>query len=255
MTNVHQINICMRVMIGCCGYPVSKSKYYSEFKVIEIQSTFYNIPRDSTIIRWREEAPSGFEYIVKAFQGITHPITSPTWRRYRGELPGNSSNYGLLKNTDEVYWAWEKTLNICRLLNSNKVLIQLPPRCEATHEALTTLEKFVDEKLEIILEPRHASWFKNDIIGFLRDREIILCVDPFKNKPIRTGDLHYWRLHGRNGYKYGYKYTDDDLRELIGFLENISDVHAVYILFNNKYMYEDALRLRAILRETGFETI
>ena len=245
----------MIIKIGCCGYPVSKSRYYNEFKLVEIQTTFYNIPREQTLIRWREEAPDDFEYIVKTFQGVTHPVSSPTWRRYKGELPGIHGNYGLLKNTEEVYWAWEKTLKVCKLLRADKVLIQLPPKCEVSDEALDTLTRFRESGLKIILEPRHNSWFSDEIIGFLNRIDIVLCVDPFKNNPVRTSDIHYWRLHGRNGYRYGYKYTDNDLRELMSFLNEVRDVDSTYVLFNNKFMYEDALRFRELLLENGFETI
>ena len=71
----------MIVKVGCCGFPISKNKYYDEFGIVELQTTFYNIPREKTLLKWREEAPEDFEFIVKAFQGITHPMSSPTWRR------------------------------------------------------------------------------------------------------------------------------------------------------------------------------
>ena len=245
----------MLVKIGCCGYPVSRPKYFETFRVVEIQSTFYSLPKISTVRRWREEAPVGFEYIVKGFQGVTHPSTSPTWRRFRGELPGNRENYGLLKNTEEVRWSWSKTIEICRELGSDKVLIQLPPKCEVTNEALDVLKEFAIKGVIILFEPRHPSWFQEDVLNFIRQNSIILCVDPFKNSPVKTGNIHYWRLHGRDGYRYGYKYTDEDLDELVNLINMHGDVDTVYVMFNNKFMFEDALRLRELLRENGFEAI
>jgi len=46
--------------IGCCGFPVARPKYFGEFSVVEIQQTFYNLPRMTTAEKWREEAPKGF---------------------------------------------------------------------------------------------------------------------------------------------------------------------------------------------------
>ena len=230
-------------------------KYFREFKLVEVQTTFYNIPRESTLAKWREEAPNDFEFIVKAFQGITHPITSPTWRRYRGELPGSRDGYGLLKHTDEVFWSWEQTLKICNLLKANKVLIQLPPKCTLTNEATETIREFNKADLLLIIEPRHSSWFNEEIITLFRKEDIVLCVDPFKNKPITTSKIHYWRLHGRNGYKYGYKYTEKDYEELIALINSIRDTKEVYVMFNNKYMYIDATTFRNFIRDEGLEAL
>ncbi len=244
----------MIVKVGCCGFPISKNKYYDEFGIVELQTTFYNIPREKTLLKWREEAPEDFEFIVKAFQGITHPMSSPTWRRYRGELPGEKGNYGLLKHTEEVFWSWEKTLDIARLLKTNKILIQLPPKCELNNESLSTLKEFLEHNILLILEPRHKSWFVNNVIKFFIDNGIVLCVDPFKNEPKLTGKLHYWRLHGRNGYKYGYKYSEEDLHELVYIVKKNSDAEELYILFNNKFMYENARTFRELIKGAGYQT-
>jgi len=244
----------MIVKVGCCGFPTSKSKYYNEFKVVELQTTFYNIPREKTLLKWREGAPDDFEFIVKAFQGITHPISSPTWRRYRGELPGEKNNYGLLRHTEEVFWSWKKTLEMAKLLNADKILIQLPPRCEFSDEASETLREFKEQDLILIVEPRHKSWFIEEVIKFFTDNEIILCVDPFKNEPRLTGRLYYWRLHGRDGYKYGYKYNEKDLSELIDIVKKNSNADELYILFNNKFMYEDAKTFRKLIEKAGYQT-
>ena len=60
------------ITVGCCGYPVARKKYYSRFPAVEIQTTFYNPPDSKAAERWRTEAPKGFEFVVKAWQLITH---------------------------------------------------------------------------------------------------------------------------------------------------------------------------------------
>ena len=44
------------VKVGCCGFPVARQKYFNEFKLVEVQQTFYKLPQESTLRRWREEA-------------------------------------------------------------------------------------------------------------------------------------------------------------------------------------------------------
>lgn len=57
----------MKNFVGCCGFPISKSKYYKHFNIVELQHTFYQ-PQSKieTIRKWREDAPKEFEFILKA---------------------------------------------------------------------------------------------------------------------------------------------------------------------------------------------
>ncbi|NIN51751.1 MAG: DUF72 domain-containing protein, partial [Nitrososphaeria archaeon] len=69
------------VKVGCCGFPGSRKGYFNDFNLVEIQQTFYKMPRLETAQRWRQEAPNEFEFTLKAWQLITHPPTSPTYRK------------------------------------------------------------------------------------------------------------------------------------------------------------------------------
>jgi len=89
-----------RVRVGCCGFPVSRKRYYESFRVVEVQQTFYKLPSRETLERWRREAPPDFEFTVKAWQVVTHPPSSPTWRKagLKPE-PGKEDRYGFLRPT------------------------------------------------------------------------------------------------------------------------------------------------------------
>ncbi|HET7874102.1 MAG TPA: DUF72 domain-containing protein, partial [Methylomirabilota bacterium] len=63
--------------IGCCGWPVARARYFRAFELVEIQDSFYNLPRLPTVQRWRKTAPAGFEFVLKAPQLVTHEPTSP----------------------------------------------------------------------------------------------------------------------------------------------------------------------------------
>ncbi|HID94254.1 MAG TPA: DUF72 domain-containing protein, partial [bacterium (Candidatus Stahlbacteria)] len=66
-------------------------------------------------------------------------------------------------------------------------------------------------------------------------------VDPFKRKETH-GELKYYRLHGKGGYRY--KYSDEELKELLEFARADKPT---YVMFNNVYMFDDALRFKALL--------
>ena len=105
------------IKIGCCGFAKGKKEYFKHFKLVEIQQTFYRILPENTLKRWRQEAPDDFEFSVKAFQGITHPVTSPTWRRSGLKLKGDE-RYGNLQPSKEVMESWEITRRVCDILKA-----------------------------------------------------------------------------------------------------------------------------------------
>ena len=119
----------MQVKIGCCGFPVSKEKYYKNFDVVEIQKTFYQPPEEKMVLKWREEAPDDFEFTLKAWQLITHEASSPTYRRLKLKIPeSKKKNYGFFKPSDEVWEAWEKTEKMAQILKPKIIVFQCPPR-------------------------------------------------------------------------------------------------------------------------------
>src|SRR3954462_15545066 len=80
------------------------------FPVVEVQQTFYQPPRVSTLQRWRAAAPDQFEFTLKAWQLITHWPYSPTYRR----VTSNLSDYELqecggFQGTDIDQEAWVTT--------------------------------------------------------------------------------------------------------------------------------------------------
>jgi len=234
--------IDMKIKVGCCGFPVSREKYYKNFDVVEIQQTFYQPPQEKTTQKWREAAPADFEFTLKAWQLITHLPSSPTYRRLKIAIPETKKkNYGFFKSTDEVFQAWEETEKRTQILKAKIVVFQCPASFQPTLENKKSLEKFFRniERKEYLLvwEPR-GKWERNEISALCRKLDLLLCVDPFKNKPF-PGGMGYFRLHGRTGYRY--KYTDSDLKELVDLSKGFD---TVYFMFNNVYMFEDALHFK-----------
>ena len=240
------------IKVGCCGFPSGMKKYFRKFKLTEVQRTFYKLPKVETMERWRSFAGEDFEFVVKAWQAVTHPPKSPTWRRAGIKVsPEKGDKYGFLRPTKEVFEAWERTKEICRILRAGICLIQCPASFKADRKNIHNMKKFFSkidrEGLTIAWEPRGKSWTEEKIRSLCGELDLTHCVDPFAREPLHfSKETAYLRLHGRppGERMYYYKYNDEDLRWL---LERFRDLEAegleVYCLFNNVYMGEDAERL------------
>jgi uncharacterized protein YecE (DUF72 family) len=231
------------ILVGCCGFALARAKYFRTFKVVEIQQSFYEMPKTDTARRWRGEAPKDFTFTVKAWQLITHEPTSPTYRRLRTRLDSSSlGNCGSFKPTEEVFWAWERTLEFASALEARVVVFQCPSSFRPTPTNLENMRNFFTtiprEGLLFAWEPR-GQW-PDELVGSLcRGLDLIHCVDPFKELPAH-GNINYFRLHGVTGYAYSF--TDEDLERLLAWCQGKES----YVLFNNISMGEDALRFMAI---------
>lgn len=233
----------MIAKVGCCGFPGGMERYFKEFKLVEVQQTFYKPPQTETARRWREKAPSDFEFSLKAWQLITHPPSSPTYRRAGLKIePQKGKNLGFFKPTDEVFEAWKRTEEIAKTLNARVILFQCPPSFIQSEENITNIKAFfsrIKRDFLFVWEPR-GGWEEEAIRYLCQEMDLIHCVDPFLQSPL-YGEVRYFRLHGGPGYRH--RYTDAELRELkskLGEGEN-------YVLFNNIAMYEDAKRFRLLL--------
>ena len=230
------------VKIGCCGFASAKGTYYKTFEVVEIQKIFYQFPRLQTVLRWREEAPKGFEFTLKAPQLITHLPSSPTYRKLGYSIPEKEKpNYGFFKPTDAVLDAWEKTQKIAQLLEAKIVIFQMPPSFLPTLENKRNMKKFFRkikrQGLLLVWEPR-GNWDGKEIRTLCSQLGLVHCVDPFKAEAL-SGNFLYFRLHGIGDYRYRYSYRD--LKKLKVKCEEKKEV---YCMFNNVYMFEDATRFK-----------
>lgn len=220
------------------------------FRVVELQSTFYRLPQTETAERWRNEAPPEFEFCLKAWQVITHPATSPTWRRIeKKNLPPNITNYGHLRPTRENFHAWEKTLDTCRILHANVCLIQCPPSLKFSRRNSKNVRRFLGQidrgRTKLAWEPR-GNWKEHpdEIKKLCGELDLIHAVDILRSQPAVEKKTCYFRLHGLGPKElnYKYNYSTEDLRRL---QETVIDTlskgaEEAFILFNNVSMLENS---------------
>lgn len=237
--------------IGCCGWAGSQPHYFSQFPVVEIQSTFYDPPASKVAVRWRTTAPPEFEFCIKAWQLITHAASSPTYRRLRHPIDAERSGfYGSFQDTDEVWQAWMKTREIAHAVQASVVLFQCPASFQASRPNIQNLSRFFQtigpQPFRLAWEPR-GPWQAEVIRDLCAQYRLIHCVDPLVSTP-DPRNAAYWRLHGKGSYSY--RYTDDDLLQLRKLLLLVPSEPRAYILFNNVTMKEDAIRFTQLLNNT-----
>ncbi|MHC4464356.1 MAG: DUF72 domain-containing protein, partial [Planctomycetota bacterium] len=218
-------------------YPpdLPKSKwfeYYAQhFDTVEINNTFYHLPKEQTLRRWRELAPEGFLYAVKANRFITHikklnDASEPLERFFE--------RVGLLKGT------------------LGPVLYQLPP---SLHKDLGRLEAFIRllaDEPPAVFEFRHQSWYEDDTFELLDKSGVGFCIHdmPGNESPrIVTGDSVYLRFHGTTG-RYAGSYPKSQLRDSADWLKDQAEkVRAIYAYFNNDiggHAIKNAKQLRGL---------
>lgn len=201
--------------------------YYAEhFDTVEINNTFYNLPKASTFEQWQDSAPSGFEYSLK-------------FSRY-------GSHMKRLKDPAQTIPAF---LDVAEKLGSSlgPILVQLPPRW---HRDPGRLEAFLAEapdRHRWVIEVRDPDWLHDDIYEVLRSHRTALCIhDMIEDHPrVLTTDWTYLRFHGEH---YTGSYTSQFLTaEADRIVNELQDGCDVYAYFNNDeegHAVHNALDLR-----------
>lgn len=231
------------IKIGCCGFSIAKDRYFKNFCLVEIQQSFYQLPDEKTALKWRREAPLDFEYTLKAWQLITHPSESPTYKKLKIKIE-REDNYGFFRSTEEVFSAWQDTAKIAHILGAKIIIFQCPASFKPEKKNIENLRKFfknIKRDDFIFCWEVRGNWNLDLIKSLCKELDLVHCSDPFKQRPV-WGRINYFRLHGRPDYNLRYKYTSKDLNEILRFCDKEEN----YVLFNNIFSYQDALRFKRL---------
>ncbi len=235
-----------RVHIGCCGWSYMKKRDFAEllsrpsrsilqayaqlFETVEINSTFYRIPRVATASKWREESTEirpDFHFTLKAFKGITHLHRFGT---------GSQPLFALVAD-------------VCTALSARIVLFQTPESFLPSPENVRKLKLFFGSikpgGLSLVWEPR-GKWEQEAIAGLCQELHLVHGVDPLRNAPLAYGKegIAYFRIHGFGvPSMYRYDFSEKELEQLHSRIVALPDtVRDVYVFFNNVFCYENARR-------------
>lgn len=226
------------IKVGCCGFPTAMKRYFQLFNVVELQKTFYRPPKIDVAKRWRRDAPNDFEFTLKAWQVITHPPNSPTYRKAKLEFKEG----GFFKPVKEVFEAWEVTREVAEVLNSRIVVFQTPRSFKDCNENIKNMKEFfstLERKFIFCFEPR--GWNAEKIREVCGELDLIHVVDPTVENQL-YGEISYFRLHGKD---YRHAYSEEELSKIRRSCKETS-----YVMFNNLSMLSDALRFKDLLKLT-----
>jgi uncharacterized protein YecE (DUF72 family) len=157
---------------GMLGY------YATKFPTLEINNTFYRLPKEKVLLEWAAQVPEQFSFALKASQRITH------YTRLKTE--SESLVAFLLKNTAVLGG---------RL---GPILFQLPPNLKKDLERLRAFLNYLPSDRRYTFEFRHESWWDEDVFAVLRDRDIAMCISEqaeLKCPVVCTASWGYLRLH------------------------------------------------------------
>ena len=208
--------------------------YASVFDTVEVNNTFYRLPEATTFEMWKERAPAGFLYAVKASRYLTHMKK--------------------LKDPEEpIARFFERASHLGRKLGP--VLYQLPPRWKRDLPRLEEFLSFLPKRRLHAVEFRDPSWYGDETYALLKKAGVALCLHDMRGSesPLAfVGPFAYVRFHG-SGPKYGGRYPDSEIERWAGRLGGqIRRGRDVYVYFNNDrggHAPRDAVRLRdAIVR-------
>jgi uncharacterized protein YecE (DUF72 family) len=257
--------------------------YASQFPIVEVDATYYALPRQEQAGLWVERTPPDFLFNVKAYSLLTqHPTmakTIPTDLR-ESILPEHRDKQRLYPNhlaAEAVEEVWRRFAEALLPLDSagklGAVLLQFPEwfvPSRANREYLLGAKQRL-AGYRACVEFRNRSWLATDrdrdrTLGLLREHELALvCVDMpqgFRSSlppvaEVTDPALSVIRFHGRDpkawekktvSERFRYRYGEDELREWVPRIEHLAEsAGQVHALLNNCYSDHAVVNARQLM--------
>ncbi len=215
----------MKVFAGTSGYSYKEWKgnfyperlpstkmlqFYAErLPTVEINNTFYRLPKVNVLESWREQVPDEFRFVLKASRRITHDKR--------------------LKEADELTEYLLRTVQTLGI-QLGVILFQLPPYLRKDVSRLDRFLSLLPDSPLAAFEFRHESWFDEEVFGLLRARNFALCVadtdDQTHATLVHTADWGYVRLRRTD-------YCDQALADWAKRLQ-MTGWNQVYVFFKHE---------------------
>lgn len=233
----------VKISLGCAGwdykdwvgpfYPKPLERYdhlefYTKFfEIIEINSTFYNLPNRKTVINWNNQVSADFKFTVK------------TWRRITHSLNDSDLDYLISQFFSHLSPLREKII---------AYLLQFPPWFKFTEKHLRQLQLLFNElppEHKYVIELRDNSWFKEEIISkIINGTNFVLgttYMPGIKAYYLSNQNYYYIRLIGDrelsvfDRIQRNQKESIDDLVRNLYMLEKLPKVKEIFIIVNNHF--------------------
>ena len=220
----------MRNYIGCSGFNYDdwQGKFYPEdipkkrwlefyaeqFDTVEINASFYHLPKEKTLDNWYERVPGNFRFTMKGSRFITHQ-----------------------KKLNDVDEPVKTFYNLVSRLKGKLgcILWQLPGNQYKDIEKLKSFCQTLSKDFKNVIEFRHNSWFDDEVYKVMKEHEVTFCIlsapNSLKEDPVKTTDLVYVRFHGKQHW-YKYLYSEEEMKEWADRLRT-TNAKQIYGYFNN----------------------
>ncbi len=231
-------------------YPAETKKedllnfFQTQFNTVEINSSFYHVPRATTVENWKTKVDDNFIFVFKASRTVTH------LKKF---------------NVDETLISI--VLNPLKTFESKPakhlILFQTPGNVKANIKKLQNLLVLLPKTFLYAFEFRHETWFSDEVYSLLKEYNAatVLSDSPVKNRNERmwpyydvdTANFSYIRFHGSEKLYYS-SYTEEELRHYAEVIKRkMKKGMNVYAYFNNDaggYATQNALRLKELLNNS-----
>lgn len=201
------------------------------FKTVEVNMTFYRLPKPEVLRSWVARTPADFTLTLKASRTITH------LKKLRN-VGGDIRDFYRLADA------------LGRKLGC--VLFQLPPATTFDADLLREFLAALSPAYRNVIEFRDESWYTAEVCGLLRARGVTFCAVSSNQVPSAvnaTSPVAYFRFHGLTG-GYRYDYSDEELRAWAGKIKAVR-AEDCFIYFNNDFQahaVRNAMQLGEYLR-------
>jgi uncharacterized protein YecE (DUF72 family) len=209
------------------------------FDTVEVNTSFYRIPKQETIAAWQDATPEHFKFAMKLWRGITH--------------------YKKLVAAAEFSRRFLDVIDVLEPARRAPLLIQLPPN---QGKDVSKLDAYLDELAglftvpwDVTVEFRNDAWLAPDTFRVLDKHRAALCLHDMVGKAAvdepNDAPLVYIRRHGTASGPYAGSYSEEQLaREADRMKGWVKQGKPVYIYFNNDiggHAFWNAERLRNMI--------
>ncbi|MFZ0761934.1 MAG: DUF72 domain-containing protein [Candidatus Sulfotelmatobacter sp.] len=205
------------------------SYYAAQLNTVEVNFTFRQLVKETTIQNWIQETPSNFRFGIKAHQVITHI------KRLKGAgdfVPRFLATIEPLASAGKL----------------GPVLFQLPPNLKADAELLKNFLALLPRALPAAFEFRHESWFSDSTWEVLKSHRAALCVAETEERTtpdVVTAAFVYYRFRKPS-------YTGDERGNMVARIgEHLAAGRDVFAYFKHEETPEGALYAVDLLRDAG----
>lgn len=235
---VHAVSKTAKLHIGTSGWSYahwSRGRFYPQglkqtdwlgfyaghYDTVEVNTTFYHLPRESLVDGWRERAPEHFQFGIKMWRRVTH--------------------LKKLLNVGEDLDIFFQRIMRLKPTQLGPLLVQLPPslHCDAIRleEFLTTLrERSAGYPWKVTIEFRHPSWYCDEMTEVLDRHGVAVCLHDHTAGPVDNANnvpLVYLRRHGGIG-NYQGSYTPTQIqRDAESIQRWLAEGREIYVYYDN----------------------